>query len=111
MVGLIDKIIQGRFYNLILMMKKYRLILVLAILLSLSYAQKYKKIVHLTDPEARCLDGSPPAIYVHQGTEKDKFLLFLEGGGFCQGETQAEVIEQCYQRSKTLLGSSNFWPD
>jgi hypothetical protein len=75
------------------MMKKYLLILVLAILLSASQAQNYKKVVHLTDPEARCLDGSPPAIYVHQGSEKDKFMLFLEGGGFCQGETQAQVIE------------------
>lgn len=49
----------------------------------------YKKVVHFTDPEAKCLDGSPPAIYVHQGTEKDKFMIFLQGGGYCQGGTQA----------------------
>ena len=73
-------------------MKKYLLVLALLALLSLASAQKYKKIVHTTDPDARCLDGSPPAIYVHQGTETDKFLLFLEGGGFCQGETQNAVL-------------------
>lgn len=67
------------------------LILVLC-LFSVIDAQKYKKIVHTTDPDAKCLDGSPPALYVHQGTETKKFLIFLEGGGFCQGESQAAVI-------------------
>lgn len=86
------------------------LTIIITILLASTHCQKYKKIVHLTDPDAKCLDGSPPALYIHQGSETDKFLIFLEGGGFCQGESQAEVIEQCYQRSKTLLGSSNLWP-
>lgn len=49
-------------------MKKYLLVLALLLLISFAQAQKYKKIVHTTDPDARCLDGSPPAIYVHQGT-------------------------------------------
>lgn len=25
----------------------------------------YKKITHNTDPEAKCLDGSPGALYIH----------------------------------------------
>ena len=29
--------------------------------------EPYVKIVHHTDPDARCLDGTPPALYVHQG--------------------------------------------
>lgn len=89
-----------------------RLVYLLAIIFALSAAnaQKYRKIVHTTDPDAKCLDGTPPALYVHEGSEKDKFLIFLEGGGFCQGETQADTLEQCYQRSKTMLGSSNLWP-
>ena len=49
-------------------MKKYLFVLALLLLISFAQAQKYKKIVHTTDPDARCLDGSPPAIYVHQGT-------------------------------------------
>ncbi len=52
------------------------LILVLC-LFSVIDAQKYKKIVHTTDPDAKCLDGSPPALYVHQGTETKKFVIFL----------------------------------
>lgn len=45
---------------------KYLLIILL--LCYLSTCQKYKKIVHVTDPDAKCLDGTPPALYVHQGT-------------------------------------------
>lgn len=25
----------------------------------------YKKVVHTTDPEALCLDGTPPLLYYH----------------------------------------------
>lgn len=42
--------------------------LVLFLLTASIQTQKYKKIVHKTDPDARCLDGSPPALYVHQGS-------------------------------------------
>jgi hypothetical protein len=35
----------------------------------------------------------------------------MVGGGYCQGETEAQVIEQCYQRSLTSMGSSKLWPD
>ena len=28
----------------------------------------YNKIIHNTDPNARCLDGSSPAVYLHQGS-------------------------------------------
>jgi hypothetical protein len=46
-------------------------ILILA-LLSLIYVGSsldlYKKVVHNTDPEAKCLDGSPALLYIHQGT-------------------------------------------
>lgn len=35
---------------------------------ALASSQKYKKYVHSTDPDAKCLDGTPPAIYVHEGS-------------------------------------------
>ena len=54
---------------------------------------------------------TPPALYVHQGNDPKKILIFLEGGGYCEGSSQSEVIQACYQRSKTLLGSSIYWPD
>lgn len=30
--------------------------------------QPFKKVIHNVDPRAKCLDGSPPAIYIHQGS-------------------------------------------
>ena len=30
--------------------------------------QLYKKVVHSTDPDALCLDGTPPVLYYHEGT-------------------------------------------
>lgn len=73
-----------RYYMKIYFMNIY-LFLLLTGLFTFGTAQKYKKIVHVTDLDAKCLDGTPPAIYVHQGSETDKFLIFLEGGGYCQG--------------------------
>lgn len=62
-----------------------KIVIFLIALILVAQSQKYKKITHTTDPDARCLDGSPPALYVHQGTQKDKFIIFLEGGGYCEG--------------------------
>lgn len=45
----------------------------------------YKKIIHTTDPDALCLDGTPPLLYLHEGAEKTKFLIFFVGGGVCTG--------------------------
>lgn len=71
----------------------------------------YKKIVHNTDPEAKCLDGSSPAVYVHQGSEPSKIFIMLIGGGTCAQEDLQSTLVDCAIRSKTLLGSSLFWPD
>jgi hypothetical protein len=43
------------------------LILFIIWFIAVGNTQRYKKIVHTTDPDARCLDGSPPALYVHEG--------------------------------------------
>ena len=47
---------------------------------------------------AACLDGSAPAIFIHEGSVKDKFLIFLQGGGFCHDP------HSCYLRAKYELG-------
>ena len=47
-------------------MKKYLLIFFL-FALSLAVSKFYQKVIHNTDPEAKCLDGSPGFIYVHEG--------------------------------------------
>ena len=65
---------------------KRSMILVLLILLSLAELTLevgYKKITHNTDPNARCLDGSPAFIYVHEGGLEDHIMLFFLGGGIC----------------------------
>jgi len=38
-------------------------------LLTLTYCQStfYQKVIHNTDPEAKCLDGSSPFLYIHEG--------------------------------------------
>ena len=53
-----------------------------------------------------CLDGSPPGYYIREGTGSgaDKWILHQEGGGWCF------TTEDCYNRSKTDLGSSKGWP-
>ena len=49
---------------------------------------------------AACLDGTRPAFYLWPGAETTKFVLFLEGGGWCFTEAD------CLKRSKGGLGSS-----
>ncbi len=47
---------------------------------SVSY---YTKVTHRTDPDAKCLDGSPASIYVHEGGDTSKILFYFIGGGSC----------------------------
>ena len=77
----------------------------------LSFSTPFKKVIHNTDPDARCLDGSPGILFLHEGGEKDKILIYFLGGGICAGFSLNESIEDCYERSKTPLGSSKYYPD
>lgn len=47
------------------MEKKSLLIFVLSLFYLSQTEEVYKKIVHNTDSEAKCLDGSPGALYIH----------------------------------------------
>jgi len=38
-------------------------------------------------------------------------MIYFEGGGLCRGDGLADMIEYCYQRSFTHLGSSNNYSD
>lgn len=85
---------------------------VLLLLFSLAQpAELYKKVIHNTDANAKCLDGSSPAVYLHQGSDKNKLLIYFVGGGYCMGNSLSEVLESCYKRSKTDLGSSRSLPE
>ena len=60
-----------------------------------------------TDPSAVCLDGSSGAFYHWSATNPayaNRWVIYLQGGGACNSP------EQCYERSKTPLGSSKFAP-
>lgn len=59
---------------------------------------------------AMCLDGSFPSLYWKPGTNKGKYMIFFEGGGWCGGLTLAATIKDCYQRSLNDLGSSRKYP-
>lgn len=71
----------------------------------------YKKIIHNTDPDAKCLDGSSPIIYLHEGGDTRNIIFYMIGTGACLAEDLPSTLESCYQRSKGPSGSSNSWPD
>lgn len=86
-------------------------ILVVALCLAVASANKglYNLMFHSQERGAACLDGSPPAMYIEEGVEFRKFLIYFEGGGFCGGSSLSNTIEDCYQRSKTSLGSTRYF--
>ena len=73
-----------------------------------SYAKNVELVIlpFAVKQGAVCLDGSPPGYYFRQGHGKgsDKWIIHFFGGAWCFDE------ESCLQRSKTRLGSSNFFP-
>ncbi len=89
-------------------MNKSLSLLTLTILLFCISAEPYKKVINSISKDALCLDGSSPYFYIHQGTEKNKFLIFFEGGGLCGEVTSGQTYESCYNRSFTDLGSSKY---
>lgn len=70
---------------------------------------KYRKIVHNIDPEAKCLDGSSPALYLHEGDPKNILIYFMSGGS-CSGNDISSTLQNCYERSLGGYGSSLYWP-
>ena len=58
----------------------------------------------LDAPGARCLDGSPAGFY-HRRGRQDRWVLYLEGGGWCY------TPAQCRHRARNEhTGSSLEWP-
>lgn len=71
----------------------------------------YTKKVVDADPNAKCLDGSPPLFYYHQGAAPSNILFFLEGANTCVRDTKEESLKACYERSLSYWGSSKYWPN
>lgn len=74
------------------------LVLILTLLIGLTICANdsniYNLVLHSKARGARCLDGSPTGMYIHEGTgaNKDKYLIFFRGGGFCGGMTLMDTI-------------------
>jgi hypothetical protein len=86
------------------------LLLSAILLMTVSTSPVYKKVIHNTDPDAKCLDGSPAAIYLHEG-DSNNILFYFIGGADCAGQDLSDTLEHCYQRSKGMYGSSIYWSD
>ncbi|KAL4478272.1 hypothetical protein ABPG72_016584 [Tetrahymena utriculariae] len=92
-----------------------KIILLLAfIILKISAQGAVGEVIFLNNSKsAKCLDGSPFAYVYFKGfgDGKDKFYIYMQGGGSCDGDTTEDLLESCFQRSKTILGSSKEWPE
>lgn len=83
---------------------RMRALLQLITLLVCSYAANTDFNLHLfSRKDAVCLDGSPGGFYFRKGSRSEAWIIHFEGGGYCW------TMEECYERSKTSLGSSNSW--
>ena len=53
---------------------------------------------------AYCLDGSMPTFDIRlagaTSTNSNKWILYLEGGGWCNGATEEDTIEACKGRAR-----------
>lgn len=92
-------------------MKILAILLILCISAVLTLSRPYQKIIPKGSDDARCLDGSPPALYVDWGSDDRKYLIFFMGGGYCAGVDISGTLETCYQRTKTQFGSSDLLPE
>jgi len=72
----------------------------------------YEYELILLDPslDSKCLDGSTPGFYWRKGKQSSNFLVYFEGGGWCGDVTLDMTMQNCYNRSKTDLGSSTNYP-
>ena len=68
-------------------------VIVLALLIITSQSENYTLVLN-DHGNASCLDGTPPAIYIHEGSgaNADKFLIYMQGGGACSGLTRNSVL-------------------
>ncbi len=60
-----------------------RILLFLGVLYHVSADDLYSKVLNTIDPNAVCLDGSPPFLYIHRGQDTTRFLIYFMEGGIC----------------------------
>jgi len=62
---------------------------------------------------ARCLDGSSAGYYLYKTSNPsyaNNWVFWLEGGGWCFPNSAYPNVDNCFNRLKNSLGSSNYWP-
>ena len=69
--------------------------LLVLLITSTSSSSIYKLVKHDNDQNARCLDGTPSALYVSEG-DHDNILVYFQGGGMCSGLTLQATIDNCW---------------
>jgi len=55
---------------------------------------------------AKCLGGGPPAYNFRLNPNSDKWILFLEGGGWCYGPDFNSTVASCRGRASTAFTTS-----
>ena len=92
-------------------MKIELLFILLVVLIFVKGENKpYRKVMHgVQAKEARCLDGSPAAMYISDGDPKNMLVYFV-GGADCSAGDLVSTLYSCWQRGKMHLGSSLYWP-
>jgi hypothetical protein len=73
-------------------MKSFSLIVLTTLIVGSLNQGSYTKVVHNTDPEAKCLDGSPAMVYLHEGTDTKNILLHFLGGAACLGNDLSSTL-------------------
>eukprot|EP00347_Sterkiella_histriomuscorum_P004397 403360614 len=74
-----------------------------------------KVLFNTTETEAYCLDGTPAGLYYKNGygSGANKLVIHFQGGGWCFGLNDKELLESCHSRAydKTFnaYGSSKTW--
>eukprot|EP01113_Clastostelium_recurvatum_P025217 TRINITY_DN3034_c0_g1_i2.p1 TRINITY_DN3034_c0_g1~~TRINITY_DN3034_c0_g1_i2.p1 ORF type:complete len:419 (+),score=41.96 TRINITY_DN3034_c0_g1_i2:129-1385(+) len=60
---------------------------------------------------ARCIDGTGAGFYYHcgSGSDADKWIIWLVGGGYCIASSPRPDIQDCRVRVGTAQGSSAHW--
>jgi hypothetical protein len=71
------------------------ILLLLSLVIASSQSNLYSLVLLPQERGAACLDGSPPGIYIHQGSDanKNKFMLYFNGGGMCNGLSLVETLD------------------
>ena len=90
-----------------------RFLALLNILVLALCSSEFHLYKHPANSPAKCLDGSPAALYFSPATDsasKDKFIILFEGGSTCMGSSLSSMLDSCVKRSKTQLGSSAKYP-